>query len=105
PPCYSSPPSRLHSLPTRLSSDLSATCSIANNAYLASLEPSSTRGSIWERRAPMTANSPATKNAFPTKSTISHSRPGICSLMHPRSEEHTSELQSRFDIVCRLLLV
>src|SRR5690625_6810451 len=23
---------------------------------------------------------------------------------HPRSEEHTSELQSRFDIVCRLLL-
>src|SRR5699024_12110476 len=23
----------------------------------------------------------------------------------PRSEEHTSELQSRFDIVCRLLLV
>src|SRR5699024_11544089 len=24
--------------------------------------------------------------------------------LHPRSEEHTSELQSRFDIVCRLLL-
>src|SRR5699024_12180056 len=24
--------------------------------------------------------------------------------MHPRSEEHTSELQSRFDLVCRLLL-
>src|SRR5699024_11357338 len=24
---------------------------------------------------------------------------------HPRSEEHTSELQSRFDLVCRLLLV
>src|SRR5699024_11824063 len=23
---------------------------------------------------------------------------------HPRSEEHTSELQSRFEIVCRLLL-
>src|SRR5438067_9311255 len=23
---------------------------------------------------------------------------------HPRSEEHTSELQSRFDLVCRLLL-
>src|SRR5699024_11260648 len=23
--------------------------------------------------------------------------------MHPRSEEHTSELQSRFDLVCRLL--
>src|SRR5438067_9943638 len=26
----------------------------------------------------------------------------ICS--YPRSEEHTSELQSRFDLVCRLLL-
>src|SRR5207249_11536463 len=25
-------------------------------------------------------------------------------LLHPRSEEHTSELQSRFDLVCRLLL-
>src|SRR5699024_12009418 len=24
--------------------------------------------------------------------------------MEPRSEEHTSELQSRFDLVCRLLL-
>src|SRR5207249_7705744 len=26
------------------------------------------------------------------------------SLLVPRSEEHTSELQSRFDLVCRLLL-
>src|SRR5699024_12009276 len=25
-------------------------------------------------------------------------------LRYPRSEEHTSELQSRFDLVCRLLL-
>src|SRR5437868_9517946 len=24
--------------------------------------------------------------------------------LYPRSEEHTSELQSRFDLVCRLLL-
>src|SRR5699024_11362106 len=32
----------------------------------------------------------------------------ITNIMHeigvPRSEEHTSELQSRFDLVCRLLL-
>src|SRR5699024_12550916 len=28
-------------------------------------------------------------------------RKGLC---HRRSEEHTSELQSRFDLVCRLLL-
>src|SRR5699024_12514906 len=29
----------------------------------------------------------------------------VCSIVwQPRSEEHTSELQSRFDLVCRLLL-
>src|SRR5438067_2931236 len=27
-----------------------------------------------------------------------------CMIAAPRSEEHTSELQSRFDLVCRLLL-
>src|SRR5699024_12609703 len=27
-----------------------------------------------------------------------------CSAKHRRSEEHTSELQSRFELVCRLLL-
>src|SRR5699024_12373923 len=29
---------------------------------------------------------------------------GECKYQSPRSEEHTSELQSRFDLVCRLLL-
>src|SRR5437868_12377228 len=28
----------------------------------------------------------------------------VIALASPRSEEHTSELQSRFDLVCRLLL-
>src|SRR5699024_8127098 len=28
----------------------------------------------------------------------------VATLSEPRSEEHTSELQSRFDLVCRLLL-
>src|SRR5207249_10810152 len=28
----------------------------------------------------------------------------ICGVQYARSEEHTSELQSRFDLVCRLLL-
>src|SRR5438067_4451411 len=28
----------------------------------------------------------------------------LCTMIHNRSEEHTSELQSRFDLVCRLLL-
>src|SRR5207249_5630982 len=35
-----------------------------------------------------------------------HDEEGVASdpRRHPRSEEHTSELQSRFDLVCRLLL-
>src|SRR5207248_9521122 len=32
------------------------------------------------------------------------SRPGRSSLLTKRSEEHTSELQSPYDLVCRLLL-
>src|SRR5207249_8000864 len=35
--------------------------------------------------------------------TFAHSR-SIIKTAPPRSEEHTSELQSRFDLVCRLLL-
>src|SRR5699024_12237164 len=31
-------------------------------------------------------------------------RTAACGTTHARSEEHTSELQSRFDLVCRLLL-
>src|SRR5207247_8754748 len=36
------------------------------------------------------------------RGTGDHSRPG--DPVRPRSEEHTSELQSRVDLVCRLLL-
>src|SRR5207249_7873071 len=36
-------------------------------------------------------------------SSIADARACICSVLS-RSEEHTSELQSRFDLVCRLLL-
>src|SRR5579862_8213083 len=31
-------------------------------------------------------------------------RPPCCAISRPRSEEHTSELQSQFHLVCRLLL-
>src|SRR5699024_12205309 len=36
--------------------------------------------------------------------TPARSAPHIVNFSVPRSEEHTSELQSRFDLVCRLLL-
>src|SRR5699024_12211011 len=42
-----------------------------------------------------------------TPPTYAHSSDGPCNKGSPnatRSEEHTSELQSRFDLVCRLLL-
>src|SRR5688572_31115858 len=41
---------------------------------------------------------PARSRSGPTTSRTSSSRPG------PRSEEHTSELQSQSNLVCRLLL-
>src|SRR5699024_12244688 len=65
----------LHSFPTRRSSDL-----IRPSAYSS---PSSLRGSVVQ--LPWSAASSSV-------------------LVRPRSEEHTSELQSRFDLVCRLLL-
>src|SRR5699024_11742587 len=46
---------------------------------------------------------PYTKTAGRLRRAIPIIQPGIF-LSQPRSEEHTSELQSRFDLVCRLLL-
>src|SRR5438132_5286126 len=39
-----------------------------------------------------------------TRLPVFHHRCGISHLRPPRSEEHTSELQSHSDLVCRLLL-
>src|SRR5438874_11931562 len=65
----------LHSFPTRRSSDLRSS------------RISRATGGGWAR---------------PTSS--SRCRPGSTSRRAARSEEHTSELQSRRDLVCRLLL-
>src|SRR5699024_12194729 len=35
---------------------------------------------------------------------VLHEVAGMSAILQRRSEEHTSELQSRFDLVCRLLL-
>src|SRR5207249_6238719 len=40
----------------------------------------------------------------PTWSCAGTARPSPTPTVNSRSEEHTSELQSRFDLVCRLLL-
>src|SRR5699024_12033670 len=90
----------LHSFPTRRSSDLTRSeqlCSLAivmavMNAWRLLSEPStptriSAGGSV---KSAVIASPYANRGTQPTGS--------------PRSEEHTSELQSRFDLVCRLLL-
>src|SRR5699024_12121079 len=45
------------------------------------------------------------RNYLPLKKAMKKSEAGAWKIVHfMRSEEHTSELQSRFDLVCRLLL-
>src|SRR5438105_7212195 len=51
---------------------------------------------LFRSRAPPRRSARAAAPARPRRSSGSHPR--------PRSEEHTSELQSRVDLVCRLLL-
>src|SRR5690349_23651160 len=72
----------LHSFPTRRSSDLAPARRLAQCARLRGLAPASA-GAV-----------PLPIPRHPSATTRSR----------PRSEEHTSELQSRRDLVCRLLL-
>src|SRR5699024_11594324 len=88
---------QLHSFPTRRSSDLC--CPMLQSGY-------------W------TGSTPCTRFMVPKASPLLPKRPDGCAFMKQkppaptrshvrcaqRSEEHTSELQSRFDLVCRLLL-
>src|SRR5699024_11977794 len=90
----------IHSFPTRRSSDLSKKPSMP-------LKPQYTtqNTAIWAAMAPMTMLKfrpmPAS-TGISRESTIKPLRP--IRVNSSRSEEHTSELQSRFDLVCRLLL-
>src|SRR5207249_10438711 len=80
-------PRDLHSFPTRRSSDLASSRPVTGSRIPTAESRSSRSG---------TSTSAATaRSARPTR--WRHSA-GL------RSEEHTSELQSRFDLVCRLLL-
>src|SRR5207249_7939549 len=63
--------------------------------------------SVWPVRRSRFSSSvasswPASSAPSPRAARSSGFRP--CPEPWPRSEEHTSELQSRFDLVCRLLL-
>src|SRR5207249_11796434 len=90
----------LHSFPTRRSSDLRAREVDGVHGITACARAS---------RAPRagTPRPPRRKDSARsarTRSAPSPGFPGACAPPATRSEEHTSELQSRFDLVCRLLL-
>src|SRR5207249_10461899 len=88
----------LHSFPTRRSSDLRSRTSDLRTVL--SLTPSrraiadAVMPSLFKTVAPLEGRA-----AGAQITSSSRSRP-----ISSRSEEHTSELQSRFDLVCRLLL-
>src|SRR5207249_6597041 len=91
----------LHSFPTRRSSDLVLVlaCAALVGAFLALLLRSSGDSAALQVRGGR-----VTLVAVAKRRTLPHL--GGTALTPPpaRSEEHTSELQSRFDLVCRLLL-
>src|SRR5699024_12446164 len=86
----------LHSFPTRRSSDLrTRTPNLLIRSQM--LYPLSYECRFFYD-VPVELCSPA------TSSTLSEFRSASVPFSGVRSEEHTSELQSRFDLVCRLLL-
>src|SRR5207249_11184360 len=93
---YSSAPLRdLHSFPTRRSSDLDRRSGEGGSAG-----PEASRGRVHAGGLPRSAQAgPPAGTARPDPW---HASPREDA--EGRSEEHTSELQSRFDLVCRLLL-
>src|SRR5207249_11146351 len=99
------PPRDLHSFPTRRSSDLSngtLRCYAPGHAATSSDHGHHVSGQddAWVALAPGCTSSPV---LIPSTDWGSRTPEGRTNT-YLRSEEHTSELQSRFDLVCRLLL-
>src|SRR5437868_13180572 len=84
----------LHSFPTRRSSDLSA----KGRFQFSALRNAAVRFSRVNGKSTCT-RAAAGRSVLPKEVESVISAIGVM-----RSEEHTSELQSRFDLVCRLLL-
>src|SRR5207249_12144317 len=94
----SGPHRALHSFPTRRSSDLSV--ALSGGVLIPAIALESAIAALGRVVAPMSVQPIAT---------LARPLVAIGALMLSiegaiRSEEHTSELQSRFDLVCRLLL-
>src|SRR5690606_41788846 len=85
----------LHSFPTRRSSDLCSRCPTWRRWSWPCSPPC--RPECRPRPWPPRADAPRGAGGFPLRYAPDFSD-------SPRSEEHTSELQSRENLVCRLLL-
>src|SRR5699024_11455833 len=94
-------PPVLHSFPTRRSSDLPRVARVARIGGDHQLDPR-----LFARALYDAVRSRGARHIKDSVDAISvHSLSAHCDAdASPRSEEHTSELQSRFDLVCRLLL-
>src|SRR5699024_11694374 len=91
----------LHSFPTRRSSDLHLLRRILILQMIDSIRTAEVRNITLRR------HSCAAEKNDPAAVVYDLLKLFCLFLIHsfpPRSEEHTSELQSRFDLVCRLLL-
>src|SRR5699024_11977759 len=91
----------LHSFPTRRSSDLAAESNVPGLVSL-----SSSAFHIGSPLIDILTSAPCFNSLVTKKSGCSSTFPALIYILFSskRSEEHTSELQSRFDLVCRLLL-
>src|SRR5699024_11279398 len=102
-PCELAPhPRPPHSFPTRRSSDLRGGVSRADPTVSSGLRPSPSRPLPELPPRHSLRSAPAPRRPKPPRRPAHRGRPARARAH--RSEEHTSELQSRFDLVCRLLL-
>src|SRR5207247_9399504 len=91
----------LHPFPTRRSSDLSQNAGHSPKLWHTLLQYPATSPEFRNKHA-LPAQSLFTMHCSPTRAFVVATH---CFMLHQaRSEEHTSELQSRVDLVCRLLL-
>src|SRR5438034_425188 len=98
-------PFALHSFPTRRSSDLLVSSRLGGASSMKLQE------TIWRKKCRVGRSSKSVHQIGGTTFSTSGMKPssatrrlGLCGCRPWRSEEHTSELQSHSDLVCRLLL-
>src|SRR5207248_8210886 len=96
----SRPHPHLHSFPTRRSSDLPP----SNAGSRCARSRRATTPPSWSCRTPPIRTTPGRSRRSSTSTRTGSPRAITGEVLDLRSEEHTSELQSPYDLVCRLLL-